>query len=143
MTWYQNPLSEEAPVVDNPIFEAFNFFNTETQPEEYRREQLNVLSNHYGKQINNVYQGDSTPAEIIISVLEQEVEFQDFFSEFFIKELNDKANKQADQKILKGKIKQKDIHKYLNSMKPTLSNLYSNMYSQGSVHNESSCFTLL
>ena len=62
---------KETLVVDNLILEAFNIFNMET--EEYRREQVNVLCNHYRNQINDIYQGDSTPAEAVISRLEQEV----------------------------------------------------------------------
>ena len=58
-------------------------------------EQMNVLCNHYGRnQINNFYQGNSTPAsEAIISELEQEVEFQDLFCAFVevAQELNDQA----------------------------------------------------
>ena len=74
----------------------------ETQLEEYRREQMHILCNHSGDQINDVYQDDSTPAEAIISTLEQEVEFQDFFCTFdeVAKELNDQAKKQAQQKVL-------------------------------------------
>ena len=106
---------KEALVVDNPILEAFNIFSMETQSEDYRREQMHILCNHYGDKINDVYQGDSTPAEAIISTLEQEVEFQDFFCTFdeVVKELNDQAKKQAQQKVLKGEIKQKDIPEYL------------------------------
>ena len=78
----------------------------------WKREQMHILCNHYGNQINNIYQGDSTPAEAIILLLEQEVEFQDFFCIFgeVVKELNDQAKKQAQQKALKGEIKQ-DIPK--------------------------------
>ena len=52
---------------------------------------MHILCNHYGNQINDVYKGDSTPAEAIISMLEQEVEFKDFFCTFdeVVKELND------------------------------------------------------
>ena len=102
---------KEALVVDNPILEAFNIFSMETQSEEYRREQMHNLCNHYGDKINDVYQGDSTPAEAIISTLEQEVEFQDFIFTFdeVVKELNDQAKKQPQQKVLKGEIKQKDM----------------------------------
>ena len=109
----------------------------EAQSEEYRREQMHILCNHYGNQINDVYEGDSTPAETITSTLEQEVEFQDFFSTFdeVVKELNDQAKKQAQQKVLKGEIKQKDIPEYLNTIKPTLSDVYSKMCSEGSFHN--------
>ena len=98
---------------------------------------MHILCNHNGDQINDVYQDDSTPAEAIISTLEQEVEFQDFFCTFdeVVKELNDQAKKQAQQKVLKGEIKQKDIPEYLNTIKPTLSDLYSKMCSEGSVHN--------
>ena len=73
---------KKALVIDNLILEAFNIFSMETQSEEYRREQMHILCNHYGDQISNVYQGDSTPAEAIMSMLEQEVEFQDFFCTF-------------------------------------------------------------
>ena len=105
----------------------------ETQTEEYRREQMNILCNYYGNQINDVYQGDSTPAEAIISTLEQETEFQDFFCTFneVIKELNDQAKKQAQQKVHKGEIKL-DMHKYLNTIRPTLSDICSRICSEGS-----------
>ena len=128
---------KEALVVDNPILEVFNIFSIETQSEEYRREQMHILCNHYGDKLNNIYQGDSTPAEVIISALEQKVEFQDFFCTFdeVVKELNDQAKKQAQQKVLKGQIKQKDIPEYLTTIKPTLSNVYSKMCSECSVHN--------
>ena len=128
---------KEALVVDNPILEAFNIFSIETQSEEYSREHMHILCNHYGDQINDIYQGDSTPAEAIISTLEQEVEFLDFFCTFdeVVKELNDQAKKQAQQKVLKGEIKQKDIPEYLNTIKPTLSDVYSKMCSEGSFHN--------
>ena len=128
---------KEALVVDNPILEAFNIFSIETQSEEYSREHMHILCNHYGDQINDIYQGDSTPAEVIISALEQKVEFQDFFCTFdeVVKELNDQAKKSAQQKVLKGEIKQKDIPEYLTTIKPTLSNVYSKMCSECSVHN--------
>ena len=92
---------KEALAVDNPILEAFSILNMETWSEEYRREQMHILCNHYGNQINDVYQGDSYPAEAIISTLEQEVGFQDFFCTFdeVVKELNDQAKKQAQQKV--------------------------------------------
>ena len=47
-------------------------------------------------------------------MLEQEIEFQDFFCTFdeVVKELNDQAKKQAQRKVLKCEIKQKDIYKY-------------------------------
>ena len=84
-------------VVHYPILEAFNIFSMEKQSQEYVREQMNVICNHYENQINNVYRDDSTPAEAIISRFEQEVEFQDFFCTFekVVKELNDQAKKQA------------------------------------------------
>ena len=63
----------------------------ETQSEEYRREQMSILCNHYRNQINDVYQGDSTPAETIISALEQETKLKNFCCTFdqVFKELND------------------------------------------------------
>ena len=77
-------------VVDNLILEDSNIFNMETQSEEYRREQMNILCNHYGNHINNVYQGDSTSAEVTTSTFKQEIEFQDFFCTFdeVIKRIN-------------------------------------------------------
>ena len=98
---------------------------------------MHILCNHYGNQTKDVYQGDSTPAEAIISTLEQKVEFQDFFCTFddVVKELNDQAKKQAQQKVLKGEITQKDIPEYLNTIKPTMSEIYSKTCSEGSVHN--------
>ena len=46
---------KEALVVDNPILEAFNIFSMETQSEEYRRERMHILCNHYGDEISDVY----------------------------------------------------------------------------------------
>ena len=66
-------------------------------------------------------------------MLKQEIEFQDFICTFdkLVRELNDQAKKQAQQKVLKGEIKQKDTHEYLNTVKPTLSNVYLKMCSEG------------
>ena len=50
-----------------------------------------------------------------------------------VKKLNDQAKKQAQQKVPKGEIKQKDIPKYLNTIKPTLSD--AKICSEGSAHN--------
>ena len=74
------------------------------ETEEYRREQMNVLCNHYGNQTKSVYQDDSTSGEAIISMLKQEIKFQDFICTFdeLARELNDQARKQAQQKVLKG-----------------------------------------
>ena len=60
---------------------------------------MHIFCNHYRAE------------EALISTLEQEVEFQDFFCTFneVNKELNDKAKKQPQQKVLKGEIKQKDM----------------------------------
>ena len=82
-------------------------------------------------------QGDSTTAEAVISTLEQEGEFQDFFCTFdeVVKDLNDQAKQQAQQKFLKVEIKQKDIHEYLNTIKLALSEKYSKMCSEGSAQN--------
>ena len=81
MTWYQEWKKSLSLKPDSWI-EAFNIFSMETQSEEYRREQINVLCNRNGNRINDVYQGDSTTSEAFISTLEQEVEFQDFFFTF-------------------------------------------------------------
>ena len=53
----------------------------ETDSEENKREQMRILCNHYGNEMNDVYQDDSTPDEVI-------------------KELHDEAKKQAKQKVL-------------------------------------------
>ena len=66
---------------------------------------MHIFCNHYGNQISDVYQGDSTPVEALISTLEQEVEFQDFFCTFneVNKELNDKQRNNLNRKFLKVK----------------------------------------
>ena len=75
--------------IDNPIVEASNIFNKETQSEEHRRGQMNIFCNNCRTQISDIYQIDSIPAVTIISVLRQEVQFQDFFCTFdgVVKEL--------------------------------------------------------
>ena len=108
---------KEALVVHYLILEAFKIFNMETQSEQYRREQMNVLCNHYGHQINNItrvihlqqrrsYQRFNKKLDFKISVV------------FLMKssKLNYQAKKQAQQKVLKIEIKQKDIHMYLNTI---------------------------
>ena len=98
----------------------------ETKSEEYRREQMNIFvitMEIKSTADTRVIQPQQRPS---LSVLEQDVEFQDFFCIFgeVAKELNDQAKKQSQQKVLKGKIKQKVIQEYLNTIKPTLSNKY-------------------
>ena len=70
---------------------------------------MHIFCNHYGNQISDVYQGDSTPVEALISTLEQEVEFQDFFCTFneVNKELNDKQRNNLNRKFLKVKSNKK------------------------------------
>ena len=98
----------------------------ETKSEEYRREQMNIFvitMEIKSTADTRVIQPQQRPS---LSVLEQDVEVQDFFCIFgeVAKELNDQAKKQSQQKVLKGKIKQKVIQEYLNTVKPTLSNKY-------------------
>ena len=98
----------------------------ETKSEEYRREQMNIFvitMEIKSTADTRVIQPQQRPS---LSVLEQDVEVQDFFCIFgeVAKELNDQAKKQSQQKVLKGKIKQKVIQEYLNTIKPTLSNKY-------------------
>ena len=98
----------------------------ETKSEEYRREQMNIFvitMEIKSMADTRVIQPQQRPS---LSVLEQDVEVQDFFCIFgeVAKELNDQAKKQSQQKVLKGKIKQKVIQEYLNTIKPTLSNKY-------------------
>ena len=70
---------------------------------------MHIFCNHYGNQISDVYQGDSTPVQALISTLEQEVEFQDFFCTFneVNKELNDKQRNNLNRKFLKVKSNKK------------------------------------
>ena len=101
----------------------------ETKSEEYRREQMNIFvitMEIKSTADTRVIQPQQRPS---LSVLEQDVEVQDFFCIFgeVAKELNDQAKKQSQQKVLKGKIKQKVIQEYLNTIKPTLSNKYWKM----------------
>ena len=101
----------------------------ETKSEEYRREQMNIFvitMEIKSTADTRVIQPQQRPS---LSVLEQDVEVQDFFCIFgeVAKELNDQAKKQSQQKVLKGKIKQKVIQEYLNTVKPTLSNKYWKM----------------
>ena len=98
----------------------------ETKSEEYRREQMNIFvitMEIKSTADTRVIQPQQRPS---LSVLEQDVEVQDFFCIFgeVAKELNDQAKKQSQQKVLKGKIKQKVVQEYLNTIKPTLSNKY-------------------
>ena len=98
----------------------------ETKSEEYRREQMNIFvitMEIKSTADTRVIQPQQRPS---LSVLEQDVEVQDFFCIFgeVAKELNDQAKKQSQQKVLKGKIKQKVMQEYLNTIKPTLSNKY-------------------
>ena len=98
----------------------------ETKSEEYRREQMNIFvitMEIKSTADTRVIQPQQRPS---LSVLEQDIEVQDFFCIFgeVAKELNDQAKKQSQQKVLKGKIKQKVIQEYLNTIKPTLSNKY-------------------
>ena len=98
----------------------------ETKSEEYRREQMNIFvitMEIKSTADTRVIQPQQRPS---LSVLEQDVEVQDFFCIFgeVAKELNDQTKKQSQQKVLKGKIKQKVIQEYLNTIKPTLSNKY-------------------
>ena len=124
---------EEALTGDNKSLEAFNVFNTEPKPEHYRSEQLDILCDHYGVEITDVYEGDSRRAESVISAVEQKVERDDFFEEFddTIVQLNEDVKKEARRKLSRGELKQSEMCEFVNSNKPTSSNIYTAMCKEG------------
>ena len=124
---------DEALTDNNKLLEAFNVFNTESGPEHRRSEHLDILCDHYGVEITDVYQGDATRAESVISSIEQKVERNDFFEEFddMIIRLNEEVKKEARRKMSRGELKQSEMCEFVNSNRPSPSNVYTAMSNDG------------
>ena len=117
-----------------PIIPAFNvFLPSEATSLLDRDEQLEILRSQYGEERTDTYNNESNKAVKLIDPMEQKFESEEFFSEFedrYVLFL-DKVKSLAKKKLQSGELKQSLMYEYINSNKPTSSEVYSAMCDTG------------
>ena len=121
---------------DSPIIPTFNvFLPSEATSLIDCNEQLEILCNHYGKDITDTYQSKSTLASKLIDPIAQKIESEEFFSKFedvYMCLLN-QVKSDAKKELQLGELNQESMYKRINENKTSSGNVYSNICSSGSL----------
>ena len=121
---------------DSPIIPTFNvFLPSEATTLIDCNEQLEILCNHYGKDITDTYQSKSTLASKLIDPIAQKIESEEFFSKFedvYMCLLN-QVKSDAKKELQLGELNQESMYKRINENKTSSGNVYSNICSSGSL----------
>ena len=123
----------DALIEENPILLAFNVFNLEDQSNDYRQDQLNILSAHYGDNKIDNYENDVNRADALINAGEVTGEVELFFEEFHdsLGDLNSQLKRDARLKMAKGELTQNTMEDYLYQHRVTATNVYVTMSTKG------------
>ena len=121
---------------DSPIIPTFNvYLPSEATSLIDCNEQLEILCNHYGKDITDTYQSKSTLASKLIDPIAQKIESEEFFSKFedvYMCLLN-RVKSDAKKELQLGELNQESMYKRINENKTSSGNVYSNICSFGSL----------
>ena len=121
---------------DSPIIPTFNvYLPSEATSLIDCNEQLEILCNHYGKDITDTYQSKSTLASKLIDPIAQKIESEEFFSKFedvYMCLLN-RVKSDAKKELQLGELNQESMYKRINENKTSSGNVYSNICSSGSL----------
>ena len=98
----------------SPIISAFNvFLPSEATSLIDRNEQLEIIRNHYGKDITDTYQSKSTFAGKLIDPIAQNNESEEFFSEFEDAYVSTRSSQiRCQKKLQSGELNQEPMYKH-------------------------------
>ena len=121
---------------DSSIIPTFNIFlPSEATSLIDCNEQLEILCNHYGKDITDTYQSKSTLASKLVGPIAQKIESEEFFSKFedVYMCLLDRVKSDAKKELQLGELNQESMYKRISENKTSSGNVYSNICSSGSL----------
>ena len=118
----------------NAALPAFNIFNLSNvnKSSSHRNEQMEILLNHYGKDITDVLNNHSNSAQSLVSIPQQHLEQEKFFEEFddTAADLLANVKRFARRKLNCGEMSQEQMQLYITSNTPS-SNIYIQLVKAG------------
>ena len=118
----------------NAVLPTFNIFNPSNvnKSSSHRNEQMEILLNHYGKDITDVLNNHSNSAQSLVSIPQQHLEQEKFFKEFddTAADLLANVKRFARRKLNCGEMSQEQMQLYITSNTPS-SNIYIQLVKAG------------
>ena len=119
---------------DNPIIPAFNvFLPSEINSLVNREGQFKILRDHYGQDLTDVLNNESTRSGALINSTQQQIESEEFFADFedTYRMLLDRVKSASKTKLQSGELKQATMYEHINANKPTAADVYAAMCQAG------------
>ena len=119
---------------DNPIIPAFNvFLPSEINSLVNHEGQFKILRDHYGQDLTDVLNNESTCSGALINSTQQQIESEEFFADFedTYSMLLDRVKSASKTKLQSGELKQATMYEHINANKPTAADVYAAMCQAG------------
>ena len=120
----------------NAVLPAFNIFNPSNvnKSSSHRNEQMEILLNHYGKDITDVLNNHFNSAQSLVSI-QQHLEQENFFEEFDDTAADLLANVKsfARRKLNCGEMNQEQMQLYITFNTPSSNDIYMQLVKAGAL----------
>ena len=120
----------------NAVLPTFNIFNPSNvnKSSSHRNEQMEILLNHYGKDITDVWNNPSNSAQSLVSI-QQHLEQENFFEEFNDTTADLLANVKslACRELNCGEMNQEQMQLYITSNTPSSNDIYMQLVKAGAL----------
>ena len=121
----------------NAVLPAFNIFNPSNvnKSSSHRNEQMEILLNHYGKDIAVVLNNHSNSAQSLVSIQQQHLEQKNFFEEFddTAADLLANVKRFARRKLNCGEMNPEQVQLYIASNTPSSNDIYMQLVKAGAL----------
>ena len=120
----------------NAVLPAFNIFNPSNvnKLSSHRNEQMEILLNHYGKDITDALNNHSNSTQSLVSI-QQHLEQENFFEEFddTAADLLANVKRFARRKLNCGEMNQEEMQLYITSNTPSSNDIYMQLVKAGAL----------
>ena len=121
----------------NAVLPTFNIFNPSNvnKSSSHRNEQIEILLNHYRKEITDVLNNHSNSAQSLVSIQQQHLEQDNFFEESDDTAADLLANVKsfARRKLNCGEMNQEQMQLYIASNTPSSNDIYMQLVKAGAL----------
>ena len=126
-------LTEE--LTDTNTIASIQHFSNVNKSSSHRNEQIEILLNHYGKDITDVLNNHSSSAQSLVSIQQQHLEQENFFEEFDDTAADLLANVKsfARRKLNCGEMNQEHMQLYITSNTPSSNDIYMQLVKAGAL----------
>ena len=121
----------------NTVLPAFKIFNPSNvnKSSSHRNEQMEILLNHYRKDITDVLNNHSNSAQSLVSIQQQHLEQENFLEEFddTAADLLAYVKSFAHRKLNCGEMSQEQMQLYITSNTPLSNDIYMQLVKAGAL----------